>query len=99
MGPEFFGSGFVCELDKDEEQKYIWNGELEYLVPYATISTEESTSPGLVFLEQDFNLNSTFESHKKPWKFLEGRFQFISYRSLSKYFRIYFTVISGPGHR
>lgn len=46
---QIFGSGFLCELDKDEEQKYIWNGELEYLVPYATISTEESTSPGLVF--------------------------------------------------
>ena len=51
------------------------------------------------FLEQDFNLNSTFENHKKSWKFLEDRFQFISYRSSSKYFRIYFTVISGPGHR
>ena len=56
FGPNFFwvrvqifGSVFLCELDKDEEQKYIWNGELEYLVPYATISTEESTSPGLVF--------------------------------------------------
>ena len=51
------------------------------------------------FLEQDFNLNSTFENHKKSWKFLEDRFQFISYRSSSKYSRIYFTVISGRGHR
>ena len=51
------------------------------------------------FLEQDSNLNSTFENHNKSWKFLEDRFQFISYRSSSKYFRIYFTVISGPGLR
>ena len=52
-----FGFGFKflgrakfheSEHDKDAEQKYIWNGELEYLVPYATISTEESTSPGSV---------------------------------------------------
>jgi len=34
----------------DEHQKYIWNGELEYLVPYATISTEKSTSPVLEVL-------------------------------------------------
>ena len=37
---------FACEHNADDEQKYTWNGELEYLVPYATISTEESTSPG-----------------------------------------------------
>ena len=48
---QIIGSGFLCEHDEDEEQKYIWNGELEYLVPYATISTEESTSPGSVFKE------------------------------------------------
>merc|ERR1712131_523597 len=34
----------------DDEQKYTWNAELEYLVPYATISTEESTSPVLEVL-------------------------------------------------
>ena len=39
-------SNFAFEHNADDEQKYTWNGELEYLVPYATISTEESTSPG-----------------------------------------------------
>lgn len=66
---QIIGSGFLCEHDEDEEQKYIWNGELEYLVPYATISTEESTSPGSVFwnpknLELRFQFECVFENHK-----------------------------------